>query len=114
MSSTYPSSLPQCEGTRREEITNRVIDRAESGVIKARVFYQQPAYELTLVHTSISRDQYNEFEQWYDDNFMKPVTVNFVPDGQFYYGVISTSPTVAYESYERFTITIGISGRKVP
>lgn len=113
MSSTYPISLPQCEGTQRREITNRVIDRAESGLLKARVFYQKPAYELTLVHTSIDKTLFGEFEQWYSSNFMLPVYVHFVPDKHLYYGIISVSPVVAYETYQRYTVTIGIEGSKV-
>lgn len=81
--------------------------------MKARVFYASPAYELTLVHTSIDQSLYDQFQDWYDNHFNDTVYVSFEPDGHLYYGIISSSPVVAYEQYKRYTVTIRIEGRKV-
>lgn len=102
----YPD-IPQCEGTARNEVTKILSDVSENGVIRGRCMHDTPTYELTMVHTAISRDLYNMFDQWWKDNLGNEIQVTWVVDGLTYKGVPEGSPSISYTD-SLFDISLGL------
>jgi len=108
----YPS-FRQCEGSNRAEVTSVYADTSASGVVRGRVMYDTSTYELTLVHDSLSGDDFDAWEAFWEGNFANQFDVTWAADGQVYRGVPSGPPSVVYINGGRWTVTLVFTVKKV-
>ena len=102
----YPTWLPQCEPTQREEITRILSEVSESGVIRGRVMHDEPTYRLSLTHAHLSMNDFQRWETWWKNSFNKEIEVTWVVDNVLYRGLFTESPSVQYESWQRVTVAV--------
>lgn len=107
----YPE-LPQCDGSDRTETTTVLSDMSESGKIRGRVLYDNPTYELTLVHEAITIDQFDEFEAFWAANYNNEMRVTWAVDMVEYIGIPFQSPRVQHFSHCRVTVTMTLLVKK--
>ena len=109
----YPTWLPQCEPTQREEVTTVLSEVSESGVIRGRVMHRHPTYQLTLSHNEITKTDFLRWETWWDQHDSDEVVVTWAADQQSYRGIFSVPPTVEYAPFQRFTVGVTLLVKKV-
>lgn len=108
----YPDWLRQCEPTSRNEVTRVLSEVSENGVVRGRVMHTHSTYELQLSHMAITRDEFEQWEQWWETNYNNVVVVTWVPDGVDYEGVFRESPRVAYAPFQRFDLEVTLLVKK--
>lgn len=109
---TYPA-FKQCEGSDRVEVTSIYADNSSSGVVRGRVMYDAPTYDLTLVHDSLSGDDFDAWEAFWESNFPNQFDITWAADTQVYRGVPSGPPSVTYINGGRWTVTLTFTVKKV-
>ena len=109
----YPS-FRQCEGSDRTEVTAVYADTSASGVVRGRVMHDAPTYELTLVHDSMDRGDYDAWEAFWEANFPNQFDITWAADGLVYRGVPSGPPSVSYISGGRWTVILTFTVKKAP
>lgn len=109
---TYPS-LKQCEPTSRNEVTKILTDISENGVIRGRVMYDTPVYQLNLTHNDVDRSKFAEWENWLETTVGSEILVTWAADQQTYRGIFSEPPSVSYAPFQRFNITSSLLVKKV-
>ena len=109
----YPTWLPQCEPTSRNEITNVLSEVTEDGVVRGRVMHRRPTYQLQLSHSALSKADFARWESWWANHYNDEIIVTWIPDGVRYQGIFSNSPAVGYAPFQRFDVGVGLLVKKV-
>lgn len=108
----YPSWLPQCEPTSRNEVTRVLSEVSENGVVRARVMHRRPTYDLSLSHLALTAAQFTQWEAWWESHYSDEILVRWVPDGVTYQGVFQAPPEVTYAPYQRFDLSTSLLVKK--
>lgn len=109
----YPDWLPQCEPTTRTEVTKILSETSDNGVIRGRVMYASPTYQLLLSHNALSMTLFDQWEAWWEANLQNEVEVVWWVDNKTYRGIVYEPPEVEYQAYETVNLTVNLLVKKV-
>ena len=83
----YPA-FKQCYPTSRNEVTKVLSEMSENGVIRGRVMFSTPTYELYITHDSLSLADNNAFDTWWKGHLNSEVLITWAADKKQYRGII--------------------------
>lgn len=101
----YPA-YRQCAGSNRVEVTQVLSDVSSSGMIRGRVMYAAPTYELTLVHEALDRATFDAWESFWNSNFNNEFDITWAGDGKVYRGVPRSTPAVTVIPADLWTVEL--------
>lgn len=113
MATVYYPDLKQYSGSDRTDVTTILVSTAESGALRARTFFTTPRYELTLVHETVTQQEYEDWEDWWVANRTNKVIVRWEQDQQYYEGLFISPPVVSYSEPYYYRITNKLNVMKI-
>ena len=112
----YPD-IPQGVDTQLTPVSGMQIDRADSGRVRGRDFYDEASFDLELTHPLVTAADRLVLEEFYGINRSQVFTITYAGDGSVYEMIFKAPPAFSWQGVDNtgnwYTAAVSMAGKRV-